>query len=178
MFRLPALMRSASHLEIETYAMPSPNSSDAARPWVLIAENRPGHSPPQILHWPTERARRWTCEFLNSAPGIDTILAVIAIGSAVRPNVMSADLDLIVISAGVKPIHISHPMEIDLRVYSAATVDDQLASGHDLLGWRAIKFGKPLFQRDHFLGQDDCRMEGPASPSFRRACERKSIART
>ncbi|MGO9254706.1 MAG: hypothetical protein ACLQU1_00150 [Bryobacteraceae bacterium] len=39
-------------------------------------------------------------------------------------------------------------MEVDLRVYSAATIDSQIASGHDLLGG-AIKFGKALFQRDH-----------------------------
>ncbi|MGD0773121.1 MAG: hypothetical protein ABSC05_09900 [Candidatus Solibacter sp.] len=39
-------------------------------------------------------------------------------------------------------------MEIDLRTYFAATIDAQIASGHDLLGW-AIRFGKCLFQRDH-----------------------------
>jgi hypothetical protein len=109
--------------------------------------NRSGHSLPQILRWPTERAQRWTCEFLHSAIDNDTFLAVIAIGSAVRPNVVSADLDLVVISAEPTPPYISHPMEIDLRVYSAASIDDQIASGHDLLGW-AIKFGKSLFQRD------------------------------
>jgi hypothetical protein len=111
--------------------------------------NRSGDSLPQALRWPTEKARKWTCEFLNSAPANDTLLAVIAIGSAVRPNVVSADLDLIVISAEVTALHISPPMEIDLRVYSAATIDAQIASGHDLLGW-AIKFGKALFQRDHY----------------------------
>jgi len=110
--------------------------------------NRCGDSPIQVLRWPTERARKWTCEFLNSAPANDSFLAVIAIGSAVRPNVVSADLDLIVISAEATPLHISPPMEIDLRTYSAATIDAQIASGHDLLGW-AIRFGKALFQRDH-----------------------------
>ena len=108
-----------------------------------------GDSPPQILRWPTERARRWTCEFLGSAPANDSILAVIAIGSAVRLNVVSADLDLVVISAEAAHLQISPPMEIDLRVYSAATVDDQIGGGQDLLGW-AIRFGKPLFQRDHY----------------------------
>jgi hypothetical protein len=97
--------------------------------------NRCGDSPAQVLRWPTERARKWTCEFLNSAPANDSFLAVIAIGSAVRPNVVSADLDLIVISAEATPLHISPPMEIDLRTYSAAAIDDQIASGHDLLVW-------------------------------------------
>jgi hypothetical protein len=40
-------------------------------------------------------------------------------------------------------------MEIDLRVYPAATIDAQIANGQDLLGW-AVRFGKALFQRDHY----------------------------
>lgn len=104
---------------------------------------------PQILRWPTERARKWTCEFLDSVRASESVLAVIAIGSAVRPNVVSADLDLIVISAEATHLHISTPMEIDLRVYSAAAIDAQIAAGHDLLGW-AIKFGNALFQRDRY----------------------------
>src|SRR5579872_1447303 len=102
----------------------------------------------QVLRWPTERARKWTCEFLDSASTNESLLAVIAIGSAVRPNVASSDLDLLVISTKATPLHISPPMEIDLRVYSAATIDVQIARGHDLLG-AAIKFGKALFQREH-----------------------------
>jgi hypothetical protein len=73
---------------------------------------------------------------------------VVAIGSAIRPNVVSTDLDLIVISAEATPLHISPPMEIDLRVYSIGAIDVKIASGHDLLGW-AVKFGMVLFQRDH-----------------------------
>jgi hypothetical protein len=107
-----------------------------------------GDLPTQILRWPTERARKWTCEFLNSAPTNDSVAAVIGIGSAVRPNVVSADLDLIVIAAAGMTLHLSPSMEIDLRVYSLSTIDAQIARGHDLLGW-AIKFGKTLFQRDH-----------------------------
>jgi len=110
--------------------------------------NRSGDSPSEILRWPTERARKWTCDFLNSAPADSSLLAVVAIGSAVRPNVVSTDLDLIVISAEATPLHISPPMEIDLRVYSVAAISGKIASGHDLLGW-AVKFGKVLFQRDH-----------------------------
>lgn len=107
-----------------------------------------GDAPALVLRWPTERSREWVCKFLNSVSTNESILAVVAIGSAVRPNVPSADLDLIAISAEAKPLHISPPIEIDLRVYSAVTVDAQVASGHDLLGW-AIKFGRPLFQREH-----------------------------
>jgi hypothetical protein len=36
-----------------------------------------------------------------------------------------------------------------LRAYSAADIDAQLNSGHDMLGW-AVRFGRVLFQRDGF----------------------------
>jgi hypothetical protein len=89
------------------------------------------------------------CRFLNCAPANESILAVVAIGSAVRPNVASADLDLIVITAQAVALRISPPIEVDLRLHAAAAVDAQIARGHDLLGW-AIKFGKVLFQRDRY----------------------------
>jgi hypothetical protein len=128
--------------------MLSPISSKGLASIVRSRRSGSGDTPPQILRWPTERSRKWTCEFLESAPANDSVEAVIGIGSAVRPNVVSADLDLIVISAAGMTLHLSPPMEIDLRVYSAPTIDAQIAMGHDLLGW-AIKFGKALFQRDH-----------------------------
>lgn len=112
----------------------------------LLRSNDPLH---HILRWPTERARRWTCDFVNSAKASNSFAAVVAIGSAVRPDVVSGDLDLIVISAEATSPHISPPMEIDLRVFPAATLAAQIAGGHDLLGW-AVKFGKPLFQRHCF----------------------------
>ena len=113
------------------------------------SRNLSGGALAQILRWPTERSREWICKFLTSAPANESILAVVAIGSAVRPNVSSDDLDLIVIAAEATPLQISPPIEVDLRLYSAAIVDAQIASGHDLLGW-AVKFGRVLFQRDHY----------------------------
>ena len=108
-----------------------------------------GYAPAQILRWPTERSREWVCNLLEIASASKSILAVVAIGSAVRPGVHSADLDLVVISADTKPPRIAAPIEVDLRVYPAATVDAQIANGDDLLGW-AIRFGRALFQRDRF----------------------------
>lgn len=113
------------------------------------SRNPSSQAPAEVLRWPTERSRDWICRFLDSAPPDPGILAVVAIGSAVRPNVPSADLDLIVICAARTALDETPPLEIDLRPYSAADVDSQIGSGHDLLGW-AIKFGKVLFQRDRY----------------------------
>lgn len=108
-----------------------------------------GQSPAEVLRWPTARSWDWTRRFLASAPANPNILAVVAIGSAVRHNVPCADLDLVVICAKEAFLGHTPPLEIDLRAFFAADVDAQIESGHDLLGW-AIKFGRVLFQRGRY----------------------------
>ena len=136
-----------------------------------------GYAPARILRWPTERSREWVCKFLETVSASENILAVVAIGSAVRPGVPSTDLDLIVISADTKPLRISAPIEVDLRVYPAAAMDAQIANGHDLLGW-AIKFGRALFQRDHFWDKILCAWQGRLPlPSAGLARKRAASAR-
>jgi hypothetical protein len=106
-------------------------------------------APTEILRWPTERSRDWVCGFLDWAAADERIVAVVAIGSAVRPNVCSSDLDLIMISTDASVSTGAPPLEIDLRAYSAAQVEPHIGSGHDLLGW-AVKYGRVLLQRDHY----------------------------
>ncbi len=102
-----------------------------------------------IIRWPTEASMQWTENFLDSAQDDLSIAAVIAIGSAVRPNGGAADLDLVVICREPLNLNRSRPMEVDLRVYRTNDVDRLIAEGHDVLGW-AIKFGQVLFQRSGF----------------------------
>jgi len=74
---------------------------------------------------------------------------VVAIGSAVRPNVPSVDLDLITICEQPDLFDQTRPIEVDLRLYAADEIDHQIGAGHDLLGW-TVKFGKVLYERDEF----------------------------
>jgi hypothetical protein len=113
----------------------------------LTSKNNSGLS--QILRWPTARAMKWTREFLAAAATDPNIMAVVAVGSAVRPNVASVDLDLIVICRENNPLAQKPPIEVDLRAYSAAEIDAKIREGHDLLVW-SIMFGRVLFQRDSF----------------------------
>jgi len=115
-------------------------------------QDPPDHALAEVLRWPTERSREWTCRLINSARADRSILAVVAIGSTVRPKIASADLDLIVIRADAATLGDAVPLEIDLRIYSSRDVDAQITNGHDLLGW-AIKFGRVLFQRNHYWDQ-------------------------
>lgn len=117
----------------------------------MRATNRKRRSPATaaaIKRWPTARARKWVADLLERAKHDPAVLAVVALGSAVRAGVPSADLDLLMISRGTKP-RLRVPLEIDLRTYDAAEVPRHIADGGDLLGW-SIKFGKLLFQRDGY----------------------------
>ena len=117
--------------------MPNKDENDASRATGLI------------LRWPTPRSKRWTDSFLESTRTNPNIMAVVATGSAVRPEVTANDLDLVVICNEPKDLQVTRPMEVDLRVYCARDVGGQIRNGHDVLGW-AVKFGRVLFQRCGF----------------------------
>ena len=124
------------------------------------------------IRWPTEASMEWTENFLDSARGDLNIAAVIIIGSAVRPNAVSADLDLVVICREPLNLSRSRPMEVDLRVYRTDDVDRLIAEGHDVLGW-AIRFGHVLFQRAGFWNmtlsrwENDLPLPSPETPRVR-----------
>jgi hypothetical protein len=102
-----------------------------------------------IYRWPTVRSKSWLIDFLKSAWKDDNIMAVIAIGSSVRPEVPSTDLDIIVILKEPTKLKLKPPIEIDTRTYIALEVSDLISKGHDLLGW-TVKYGRILFQRENF----------------------------
>lgn len=103
----------------------------------------------RVFRWPTLRSRDWTDAFLKSAQNDPNILAMVAVGSAVRPEVSSADVDFVVFCRDPLALRETPPLEVDLRAYSAGDVNDKLQGGHDMLSW-AVRFGRVLFQRDGF----------------------------
>ena len=102
-----------------------------------------------IRRWPTPRSKTWTAEFLGRAANDANVMAVVAIGSAVRPVARSVDLDLIVVCKEPPALRVKPPLEIDLRAFRASQVEREVADGNDLLGW-AIRFGRVLFQRNGY----------------------------
>ena len=103
----------------------------------------------QIYRWPTPRAKAWMINLVHTASSDRNIVAIIAVGSAVRPTVQSADLDLMLVCREPARSRLMPPIEVDLRAYAASKVDALIAGGHDMLGW-GVKFGETLFQRDGF----------------------------
>jgi UTP:GlnB (protein PII) uridylyltransferase len=64
----------------------------------------------EILRWPTETAKEWTTRLLCSARSDNNVMAIVAVGSAVRPSVVSADLDLIVVRRELARSTLKPPM--------------------------------------------------------------------
>lgn len=106
-----------------------------------------GYSCDQVLRWPTVRSKEWTRTFIASARGNSNVVAIIAIGSAVRPNVSSTDIDLLTICRDLHSLNETPPIEVDLRAYALTEIDSRIESGHDLLTW-ALMFGRSLYQRE------------------------------
>lgn len=100
-----------------------------------------------ILRWPTERSRRWLHAFLRSAEDDTNLLALVAIGSAVRPAVASDDLDLLAVCRNRAAHREKAPIEVDLRPVEADNLDAGVRAGDPLLVW-AVRFGRPLFDRE------------------------------
>ena len=130
----------------------------------------------EILRWPTARSRDWTIGFVDSARSNPDIIAVIAVGSAVRPRVPSTDIDLVVVCRDPNVLKETPPIEVDLRAYSAAEIDTRLKNGHDMLGW-GVRFGRVLYQRDSFWDRvvNSCHQHLPL-PSSKLARDRAAAA--
>jgi hypothetical protein len=112
-----------------------------------------------IQRWPTQRSRAWVSGFLESALLDDNIVVIIAVGSAVRRNVTSADLDLVLLVKDISALKAKPPIEVDLRAYPLDQVDTLIAGGTDLLGW-SVNYGKVLVQKQHAWDQILTRWQG------------------
>jgi len=77
------------------------------------------------------------------------ICAIVAYGSAVREVRSSGDVDLLCVFSGDEDRAPVPPMDIELRGFSAEAVDEQIASGDEVLGW-SLRLGLPLFERDGY----------------------------
>lgn len=104
----------------------------------------PDHS---VRRWPSPRTRDWLTLFLERAEADKNVVAVIVIGSAIRPEVASDDLDLLVLCRDVARLREKAPIEIDLRKADLHCVEEKIRAGHDLLIW-AVRFGLPLLDKD------------------------------
>ena len=104
-----------------------------------------------VCRWPSPHTRDWLASFLERAEADKNVVAVIVIGSAIRPEVASDDLDVMVLCRDVARLREKAPIEIDLRKADLDGVEEKIRAGHDLLIW-AVRFGRPLLDRDGAWG--------------------------
>ena len=100
-----------------------------------------------ILRWSSEEAKTWLHNLMLELEQNPKVCSVLAIGSAIREGVRSADLDLVVLFCGTQTPKLAvPPIDVDLRTYSLDDVEALVQQGHDLLGW-TVKYGQPLLDK-------------------------------
>jgi predicted nucleotidyltransferase len=103
-----------------------------------------------VERWPSESARLWLEGFVRLSCADPNIDAVVVIGSAARRSMHArSDLDLLVVFHGDAPELRDCPLDVDVRAFSRASVEEHLAGGHDLLGW-AVLFGLVVCERRRY----------------------------
>ena len=77
-----------------------------------------------VLRWPTGASRDWVTRTLPElcANG-GSVLAVVLLGSAVRPADSSFDFDCLYVYKGARPVFPRAPTEVDIRGFDSARIE-------------------------------------------------------
>jgi hypothetical protein len=136
-----------------------------------------GSSLEAVRRWPTDRAKIWVQAYVHDSTLDPRVLAILAVGSAVRDGVQSNDVDLLTIVDGHPADRQERPpLEVDLRTYPTDGIESKIRQGHDYLGW-AAKFGVLLHEKNGFWSKMLSRINGRIPlPSEQAARERALIA--
>jgi hypothetical protein len=102
-----------------------------------------------ILRWPTHGSRDWALRALPQLCSNPNVMAVVLIGSTIRPAESSYDLDCLYIYRGGRPVLPRTPNDVDARGFDATQVDELITRGHDLLVW-SLKLGRLVCERDSY----------------------------
>ena len=100
-----------------------------------------------IVRWPTERAKAWLASFVERAERDENVVAIVAIGSAVRPAAAAEDLDILVLCRNRAALKEKAPIEVDVRKANAHAIESDIRRGEALVAW-AVLFGLPLLDKE------------------------------
>ena len=100
------------------------------------------------IRWPTERAKAWLTSFVERSQQDENIVAIVAIGSAVRPAAAADDLDILVLCLDRSALKDRAPIEVDVRKANAQGIESDIQGGDVLAAW-AVLFGRPLLDKEH-----------------------------
>jgi hypothetical protein len=102
-----------------------------------------------VQRWSTVGASRWAARVFPELCANSSVLAVVALGSGVRPTDSAYDFDCLYVFRGAQPDVRRPPHDVDLRGFEASKVDSLISTGHDLLVW-TIKFGRVVCEHDDY----------------------------
>lgn len=105
-----------------------------------------------IRQWPSESARHWAESVMRDLCANGNVLAVVALGSAVRPVHSAHDFDCLYIYDGTPPTIPRPPHNVDIRSFEVSKVNQLIESGQDLLVW-SVKFGCVVCERQSFWSE-------------------------
>lgn len=100
-----------------------------------------------IRSWPTERAKAWLASFVERSRRDDNVVALVAIGSAVRPTAAAEDLDILALCRDKSALKDKAPIEVDVRKVNANGIESDIQRGDKLVTW-AVLFGRSLLDKD------------------------------
>ena len=100
-----------------------------------------------IRSWPTERAKAWLVSFVERSRRDDNVVALVAIGSAVRPTAAAEDLDILALCRDKSALKDKAPIEVDVRKMNASGIESDIQRGDELVTW-AVLFGRSLLDKD------------------------------
>ena len=100
-----------------------------------------------IVRLPTERAKAWLASFVERARRDENVVAIVAIGSAVR-STAADDLDILVLCRNRAALKEKAPIEVDVRKANAHAIESDLRRGEVLFAW-AVLFGRALLDKEH-----------------------------
>jgi predicted nucleotidyltransferase len=91
----------------------------------------------------------WVSNLVDKAADDRTIIAIVAMGSAVRDRGhRRSDVDLLVLYDQQRP-KLRPPIEVDIRYQPAKDVEQLVKSGHEIVTW-ALKFGVAIYDPNDF----------------------------
>jgi hypothetical protein len=105
--------------------------------------------PPGLLRWPSAASREWAERAIPQLCSSENVLAVVLLGSSVRPGVPSFDLDCLYVFRNSNPELPRPPMEVDVRGYRAEEADALIARSHELLVW-SLRLGSLVCERESY----------------------------
>jgi len=93
-------------------------------------------------------SRHWLSAFLATAPASPEVIAVIAMGFAVRESGhRRSDFDILLVYRGARPT-VQAPMEVDIRFAPVEQLNELAAQGNEIVCW-ALKFGASLYDPEN-----------------------------